>query len=454
LNYICSTISVAMYISLLMVLTLLHLSVQDSLAFYNLVSVLLTLYTLYRVQNVPLLNMIGCFCVLFPIYTLPFSLYGILISDYLAYQSDSLIFQFLLVHNMFIAGLFSVAAFFHGRIIRNNIHRLTDSIPQIKSDSISIFVSIAIIVGCLFFKGENIFASNNSYAAYVNNLTNENGLPEYLLIFVFLGLMIKTVRRHTWLLSRLSFVFYAYNLIVMGYRVQLLMLFLLFFSFSIESKINKRLILPLFVVGFCAFSLLGYLKDGGLDESFMIQRVFFDDSPGFVLSHHTGVIYSSLAILANVDSGWISGYDKFMNGMGLFLNSVIPSGVVNSIIPQANMAIFVKSHAQTAGGVYAPIVFYTLFGYLGVYVFGVLVAALFFFASLKSYSIPLSSIDVPPPFRRRKYFLSVAAVFVFVTFPRWVSYDVGNFLFRLPIYLLIIIAFIELIKGHPCRTKD
>lgn len=395
---------------------------------YNVMVLIISLLVLLRTSHIPLLQIILCFCTLFPFYCLSYSLFGLSISDYIVYQGENYFSLFLLVHVLFFCGV-SLSTSNSGEMIY-----VSKFFPRFSNRIAFSLSSILILFGSLSFRGENIFKSANPYLAYVNNLSVESGLPEYLLIVAILLFVFKPQGRLFDIVLISSLVIYAFKLITLGYRVQFLMLSLLVFSLKFEFYLKRHVAILIFFLGFFIFSVLGYVKDGGV-ENLLIENILFDTKSGFVLSHHTGVIYSSLAIIGALEEGIISIFDRFYSILGILLNSLIPSGIVNGIVPQSNMSIYVKNFTDTAGGVYAPIVFHvSMLPYLAPVVFGFFLGYIFQYKGRHlNYGFNISTMN------------ALYVIAIFSTFPRWVSYDVGNFLFRLPFYLLLIISFYMLV---------
>lgn len=400
-----------------------------SISVCNFLVVLISTIVLFNVSRIPALQLILCFCYLFPFYTLAYTNFGFSISDYSRFQTEYLFSQFLFVHSLFFSGI-AIAIKSSKSVVY-----LSSSIKKYRNDYVFYASLIMILTGCFLFRGVNIFTTSNPYEAYVNNLSVESGLPEYLLVIIFLSFLFKPPFKASSFVFFVVVSFYCYKLITLGYRVQFLMAFLLVFILLFEKFLKKYYALFCFFVGFIVFSSLGYLKDGGLNN-FDLAHLIFDTSPGFVLSHHTGVIYSSLAILGNIELGLITLLDRLYSNLGILLNTLVPSGIVNTSIPQSNMSIYVKSLTDTAGGVYAPLVFHvSFFPYVGPLLFGFLIGRLFTFSSNYS-SFSLYSEN---KFLNLSNLNGYYVTFIFATFPRWVSYDIGNFLFRLPLYMLLLI---------------
>ena len=416
---------------LLLLVGLITLSVNEGLEILVVFTLVFSVYVAYRLYDFPAILFMVCFSLLFPFYVLPFVFFGIRISDYSEFQESNFFFIFLMVHNFFYVGLLA------GRGVKNfnGSYRLSQGLPVLHGDLPAILFSVVLFFMVLMFRGKNIFLADNPYYAYTENLEVESGLPEYSLLIVFALALFKNLGNLATIIVRVVFAWLLYSLIIRGYRVQLLMVVVLYFLLNYESFVRSSYVVILFVIGFAIFALLGIVKDGGV-ENLDLKMVFFDDSPGFVLSHHTGVIYSSLAIVGGIHEGNITIADRAMNSLGIFINSVVPSGLVNSFIPQANIAMYAKNFTRTAGGVYAPIAFYSCLGWCGPILFGYFLSKLFYGAANCAGKSKL------------QYFISCWAIVAAATFPRWISYDVGNFLFRLPIYSAVLLIILIKISGR------
>lgn len=406
-----------------------HAGVAD-FALFNWFVIVFSIVIAFRCASIPLLQLVVFFCALFPFYCSAFSSFSLSISDYVEYQQEALFAEFLTVHSLFMIGISLAVPY------ANDVKYLSPNFPRFGNAVIYSFLICVIIVSALSFRGVNIFTAPNPYLAYVDNLSVESGLPEYLLVILFLAIMFLPKARLARMMLAAACMVYTYKLLVLGYRVQLLMaLLVLFVSFG-ELKLKRHYALFAFFLGFVVFSFLGYIKDGGISE-LSLADVFFDTSPGFVLSHHTGVIYSSLAVLGESGKGSIPLYDQLMSALGLLLNSIVPSAIVNEHIPQANLGLYVRSLTDTAGGIYAPVVFHvTTFSYIGPLAFGFAVGWLFNSAA------SVRQLHMNVRVSRRSMCLALFAIMIFSTFPRWVSYDIGNFMLRLPLYLIIMTCFL------------
>jgi len=255
--------------------------------------------------------------------------------------------------------------------------------------------------------------------AYVENLEQGSGLPEYLIFLLCMVVFFSPERARTPLVA-ISASILTYKLVFMGYRVQALMLFILIYYIFIEHRIKTWMIVALIIIAFLGMSWFGYMKDGKADMD--LVELIFDASNGFVLSHQTGVIYSSMTVLGAIDSGHFSVSERFWSFFGTSINFVVPSRLVRDLVPEFNVALYIQTLFQTAGGVLFTVAFYTWFGIAGPIGLGLLFGRIPAFAEKISRSTNASSI-----------FWGAFLFCLFVAFPRWVSYDIGNFMVRLPL---------------------
>lgn len=394
-----------------------------------LLSLLQTGYLLWVVRRAPLYQFLLFFVFLFPFYMIPAIYFQMPITSWDKFAREDLMVKFLLVHNFFVTGL--LLGWRNGLCLP-----VRDALRSIRVPWATFGIAAVVMLATISMKSVNIFTAENAYEAYTSNLANESGLPEYLLVVIFIGLILKKTRIENWCFYGSVF-FFFWRLIVSGYRVQLLMGLMLLGIYFWEHRLKPKWVGPSFAVAFLVGSALGYLKDGGFAD-FVPYRLIFDDSRGFVLAHHTAVIYSSMAVLGVDGNRIMPALGPLSSAFGLLLNVLVPSSMIVHWFPEFNIGMFIQRFTDTSGGMYAPVVFFYIFSYPGALVAGFLLSRLY------------SSV-IQPPFHRYRPLLGVFALFTMVTFPRWVSYDVGNFFFRLPLYATIIYAFLAALQK--CKSK-
>lgn len=349
----------------------------------------------------------------FLLYLLPPLAFGMRISEYGRFEQPGLFAELLFIQGLFLAGLIAS--------LRQPARRLAlvDAMPAIRGEVVGLALAGLIAAAMAFgVEGENVLGADAPYQAYIRNLENQSGLPEYLIAFSLWPTLLLRGTKWRWVPVLLAGLL-AVKLLLLGFRVQILMLALLGYYVTVERRVGPFAILGFMGLGFGFAALLGYLKEGG--EGDFIDMVF-NASHGFVLSHQTGVLYSSLAILGAAQEGVLTAGDTVTSALGALMNTVVPSGLIKPLLPGFNLASHIQNYYPTPGGVLFPVPFYVWLGAPGPFLLGAAFGR-----------VPSLIAAIAGRVTEGSVFTGTFIATLFVTLPRWVSYDVGNFLFRLPL---------------------
>ena len=299
---------------------------------------------------------------------------------------------------------------------------LFESVYRPKAAAVFYALMLIILIAVLFFiKGDIIYGGEDSYIRYAENLRSVSGLPEYLLVLFFLSALLRRngLQKAVWYIVLLIF---SIKVFLLGFRITLLMSSLLALWFS-GVKLSPARLITVFIFGFFMFSILGLLKTR-VDFDFILSGLFFEMQNGNLVSHHGNVLWASSVILELLHNGYIDLYQRLDFLFFLIINTLVPSSVIPKLTGTDRPSDWLQALAPTGGGVHAA-----TFAYLTMGVFGVVLISSYFGAAG---ALALS--------RRRGLLIDAIRcwfLMTLVTFPRWISYDIGNFLFRLPIYASI-----------------
>lgn len=387
-------------------------------------SMLINILILISFSKNPIVYIV--FLMLFTVllYLIPTYFLDVPLSEFFQYNKQSLFDQVLLIHTLFLVSFY---LFFPEKI---NYIPLNKIIKRYNYPIIFWLLFFLILFVLLFMlKGSVVLFQENSYAIYKKNLAVESGLPEYLLIGFVLMFVFMKKKIQTYALMVLT-VFYMAKLILLGYRVQAIMAILFFFFAFIDGKIKTKTIIVGSFFGFVLSLVYGNLK-AGITE-FSPDKLFIDLGYGFVMSHQSNMYYSTSVYIGLIEDNIMNFETRFVSFIGFILNMIVPSKYIKEYIPEGQIPTWVHQFADYGGGGLPDIYFYIWLGPIGVILF-----ALFLALTIK--------ITHNPNFIGTKY-KNLLAIYVFmigVTSARWVFYDPGNFLFRLPIYTLFFYLLIK-----------
>lgn len=362
---------------------------------------------------------------LFFLYSIPVIFFGFNLINYTSEEASYLLTQYFWIVALFLS------SFLLGCGNNKNNRSYLDIAKSLKipdSDIIFyIFATILFFVTWQFITGSIVIGNNSSYSEYLDNLDSISGIPEYALLILFLSgaMATSSTRRCIWYALGLFFVI---KTSLLGLRIVSLMGGLTMIWLSGFNP-RGRYVFGLFIIGFLAFSALGLLKGGsGIGDDPM--ALLFETHGNNAVSHHINVNWASASMLDLINQGLII-FDQRLDLVVYYsFNTLVPSSLVKSAMGGGYLADWLQSNGYTSGG-----------GHIAVYAF---VAAGPFFVALLGWMFGAglknsqSSADTISAQFFRCWFLVIL-----ITFPRWISYDLGNFFFRLPIYGAVIYIFLR-----------
>jgi len=288
-----------------------------------------------------------------------------------------------------------------------------------------------LIVTFVLLKGAIVVGSDSGYADYIDNLDANSGVAEYSLIIVFVSFLFvrNRMQRLIWRIVVLAFII---KLALIGFRVVALMATLaLFYSFDFKPK--AKLLGAFFVLGFFLFSLLGILKEGQQSVDEIFSSLLFAMHGDNAVSHHINVLWASAKLILLVDIGEIDAYRRIYFLFYLLVNSLIPAGLIVELSGVPYLGTWLQQSGNSSGGGHISSFLFVAGGPILVLTFGYLFGLFFRIALSNRHGLVVNFV--------RAFFLMTL-----LTFPRWISYDIGNFLLKLPNYAAFLIVFIGLLS--------
>lgn len=376
------------------------------------------------------------------LYLIPTYFIGIPLTDNSKYTSMDIFNKIIYLHLVF----FYCYLIFAGKDV-SNYTPIVKKIDYINSPKLFWGLYLVTAFSILFlFKGQVVLFQPNSYSIYIENLKKESGLPEYLMIFFIILKTLATKKRQNKFLIILTVVFFI-KLNLLGYRVSgLMVLFYIYYTF-IDGRVKSKMLFSGSIGAFFLLLFLGKIKDGIRMTDVRLENLLYDPNMGFVLSHQTAVFYTCSALLGLINDGLLNFGNRILSFIGLILNTFLPSGIVAHFIPQVKITSWGQQFVRYGGGGLPPTFFYIWLGYIGV----ILISFILGRITKALYRINDES--------KGKNILVIYVYAIAVTMPRWIFYDVGNFLFRIPLYtvtLYLIIKFLKLtnIKNNKRQESE
>jgi hypothetical protein len=372
------------------------------------------------------LTIIMLFNFLFSLYAVPHVFFEIDIVTMPLREGLPYLTQSSWVIALFVAVLMLWIANLDGKEVRfGSFEQLTRSLKLPPATGFFGGLLCLLLVSIAFgIKGQAVVGVEGGYSIYTQNLSQGSGLPEYLLVPLFVsGLLVRgPAQRLLWFLV---LGFFVIKLSVLGLRVVALMGMLMGAYFTPVRLTFKRVLL-VFFMGYLLVALLGLLK-GGLGSEEIMTSLFFELHGDTVVSHHSNVLWASSSMLSLIDQGVIDLARRVSLMLYYAANSLIPSGLLQRWAGEAYFGSWLQEQGYTSGGGHAAVYAYVAAGIPGV----------LFIGSLLGWALKKSVSGRTGP---GTGFVRCWFMMTLVTFPRWISYDLGNFLFRLPLYAAILYA--------------
>lgn len=404
---------------------------NDFLYFGYIVTILINIIAIYILRFFPPLLIILLFNILFYIYAIPHFFFNIPIgnispSEGLPYLTQVLwgVALFISVFMMWVGSVKKIDT------LNISFMRMVSKLRLPKSPVIFNSLVAAILVSTLFgVRGMVVIDVEDGYSRYIENLQSASGLQEYLLVLFFIsGAMIK--KRFQKFLWYVVLTIFIVKLSLIGLRIVGLMGILLGLWFSgIRMTFKKTLLI--FLSGFFLMTLIGMLKNGAFD----LMNILFEVNGDNLVSHHGNVLWASTTMIQLIDEGVINLSIRLDLLIYYLLNTLVPSRILQELFGQFYLGSWLQDNAYSSGGGHAATYAYVAGGSCGI----VLVASFWGFAFKTAAS---NNVTTGAIFFRCLFLMTL------ITFPRWISYDIGNFLFRLPIYAAVLAVFLTAFKTN------
>lgn len=356
------------------------------------------------------------------LYLIPTYFFGIPLSEFRKYNRQYLFDKTLFIQTFFLVCFYIFS--YTGKEyypIRLHIKRYNSSIVFWSLFGVTMFSIL------FLFKGNIMLGKTNAYAIYKNNLMVESGLPEYLIIFLIIMFIFGKSKYKNCALIIITLLYTA-KLVLLGYRVQSLAALLFIYFAFFDGKFKQSVVVGGSMIGMIAMLIFGKVKDGIYD--FSLDKLFFDAGYGFVMSHQTNMYYSSTVYLGFIEDGILNLKTRMVSSIGFILNTIIPSKYIKAFIPEGQLAVWGHNYTPYGGGGLPAVYFYVWFGIMGVLILAIGLSKIIKATSLRD--------------SRKKHSVlhDIMALTIIITSPRWIFYDPGNFLFRIPIYIIILYVLI------------
>lgn len=354
-----------------------------------------------------------------------FFLDNILISHWSDFQNQTSLSKVLLCHAFFI--------YFMGNFISidkySNVNYDFRHFFQPNNKLFHILLFVALFFLFFGLTGQTLL-SGTAYAD--SELTHKSTMHEYfILVFFFLILFSKKQNKN--ILITLLFI-YVIKTLLYGSRIEvveiLLLWFYLFYYFN--DKIKKRAILLLLIAGIYFTNVMsnvrsnpiGFLSGNDLITYFDPSNMFVNNTNTLIISSNEGdVIQSSSRIIGLIDKGELNLFQR-LSGFVIYLSTPI---IPTSFLPDySNLSSYKQDIYKSGGGGLISVYFYTWLGFLGPMLIGIIIALL-----------------VNNFFLGKSIYYYVYGVTLFVTFPRWFSYN-PIMLIKFCLYSIFILFLVKL----------
>lgn len=270
------------------------------------------------------------------------------------------------------------------------------------------------------YKGQFILNSSDSYDAYRSNLENQNGLWEYFLIFYILSFIFSSNTKINRFLMLVIYLLYFYISITRGYRIQLIQMTFLYFILFYDGKFSNKILILFSSFGLLLMELYGLVKVIG-NVSSDIVNVAIDSNQMAFVTNQTEVFYSTTSVLTLQSQGHLGIGVQIETFFAFILNFIVPTGLLWN---GSRVIDHVWQFAEIGGGGFCFGYFYFWFGYVGVILLALYLGKLF-----------------NARFKNSNIFI-LFLIFTISLTPRWFAYEPTNHLIRLPLTLVILYVFI------------
>lgn len=326
--------------------------------------VLLQIGLIYRFRQIQPLLILSIYLCIYALYLVPHFWGGARLSEWWAYQDTHYFRQVLLQFYVFYVGLAVGALAPMNPERRRLIDRQTVQVSQ--GTAIGFALVVCVLLVLTYRSGTNVLTADNPYLAYIEN--SKAGSFVIMLTIIStttLGILLRGSRIGRLVVAGL-FLLLGYFLVTRGYRILLTTVVMGCFLLFFELKFKTRTILLGCGLAVVLFLLLNIAKGGAELEW---DTLFNTGSNEVILSHHADNLYGTAAMNGLVENGSIDLINRFWMGLAWVSHALVPPSLTPQIVrvPQ-----FVGLFTAIGGGGLAPVICWLYWGYIGCFLFPLL----------------------------------------------------------------------------------
>lgn len=303
-----------------------------------------------------------------------------------------------------------------------------------------IVLKITVILALIFLiDGVLLIGHNATYQNYINNLKSSSGAPEYTLVILLL-LRFSSNTKIRKIIFWIILCCFVAKTSLLGFRIVGATGILMAISVTNSRFMRKHAFLVL-IGGFLITAYLGLAKSGITLSIDTVMLLFIEVHDGKLVSHHGNVLWASAETLQAIEIGVINSEMRLSSLLFHLLNTLIPSGLLRSFnLP--SLGVLLQQKQITSGGG-----LWLVFAFVDFGLFGVIIVTfwpIYLFKHLLRCRLTSNSHRI----------ISTLGVMVIILSLRWVSYDFGNFLFRLPLYTAILMSLMVALTKVGARREN
>lgn len=364
---------------------------------------------------------------------IPYFMFRIPIVPYVEFQIPHYMNPTLLIHGAFVFALY----LFSNLNVPDRTIVFSASLP-VRDNTIVRWILIGLMGAILIYMAvgkQNIYSldAGQNFEAYTRNFTESSGAVEYFIVLFLVAFLFSKKRSARWILMGL-FGIYVFLAFSRGTRVPMLMLLLMFFALYFDGRIKTRYILLFVLGGMILFQATGFLREGKREYS----QLFTIFSGGQIITNQSEVFYSSNVIISSVIDNLIGLPERMISLLAAALQVLLPPRFGYMVEGKPALYVWYVTQRAAGGGGLISAFFYYWGSYYGV----VVIAG--FLAWINNRAI-----------KKLTPLLSIYIICIYSFYPRWLVYDPINFLFRLPLYAIILYLLFHmfLLKRRPAQNN-
>lgn len=239
-------------------------------------------------------------------------------------------------------------------------------------------IFIFLLLASFFFtltavKGESLLSG----AAYGSVEKQTSSLNEYILIIFLIAYIFSGGKKYNLYALYGVIYFYAAKNMLLGGRIEVVMLLLMFFAIKFQYKISFSKTIVFFIIGVWFMSMFSNIRSNPTSliqgDILAIVNPFGESKSqlSYQVSNEGDVYWASERLLVMMKQGELPLEDRARAGFNYFLSVFIPTDILG---PTGNLAVYKKEKFSTGGGGLAPLFFYSFLGFIGVSVFAYFIA--------------------------------------------------------------------------------